>query len=105
MKSLRVVGGKDQITGAGLVLRVRCDARIGVDGIEQSLACNRAALATHVHMIGPKDRLLPDAGLDKRQRIIGKLALRSFHTSLSRTCWTEHRTLAVSGGPQCTSPH
>src|SRR5262249_12887788 len=93
MKSLLVVCGKDQITGEVLVLRVRFDDLIGVDGIENSLACNRAALETHVHMIGPKDRLLPDAGLDKRQRIIGKLALRRFHNSLSRTCWTEHRTL------------
>src|SRR5262249_5408951 len=96
MKSFLVVCGKDQITGEVLVLRVRFDDLIGVDGLENRLAGNRAALETHVHMIGPQDRLLPDAGLDNRQRIIGKLALRRFHTSLSRTCWTEHRTLALT---------
>src|SRR5262249_21370319 len=96
MKPLLVMCGKDQITWEVLVLRVRFDDLIGVNGLENSLACNRAVLETHVNLIGPKDRLLPDAGLDKRQRIIGKLTLGRFHTSLSYTCWTEHRTLAVS---------
>src|SRR4029453_19283471 len=96
MKSLLVVCGKDQVTWEVLVLRVRFDDLIGLNGLENRLACNRAALETHVNMIGPKDRLLPNAGLDKRQRIIGKLTLRRFHTSLSHTCWTEHRTPAFS---------
>jgi hypothetical protein len=82
MKPLLVVCGKDQITWEVFVLRVRFDDLLGVNGLENSLACNRAVLETHVNMIGPKDRLLPDAGLDKRQRIIGKLTLRRFHESI-----------------------
>src|SRR5262249_50699518 len=97
--------GKDQITWAVRVLRVRFDALIGIDGIENRLTCNRAALETHVNMIGPKDRLLPDAGLDKCQRIIGKLTLRRFHPSLSGRCWTEHRTPAVSRRAMDGLPH
>src|SRR5262245_43613012 len=96
MKPLLVAYGQDQIIGEVLVLRVRFDDLIGVNGLENGLACNRAALETHVHMIGPKDPLMPNAGLDKRQRILGKLTLRRFHISLSHTCLTEHRTLRLS---------
>jgi len=42
-----------------------------------------AVLQTHVDVIGPKERLLPDARPDKSQWIIGQLMLRSVHTELN----------------------
>src|SRR5437762_4875262 len=100
MKHLFVVFGKHQRTREVLIPGIGCDDLIGVRSIENGLACNRAVLQAHVDVIGPKNRLLPDARFYKGQRIIGKLMLRSVHIELTRTCWTEHLTLGVRRGGQ-----
>src|SRR5712691_7351871 len=53
MKHPLVGFGKGQITWEVLVFRVGFDDLIGVDGIENGLACNRPAVETHVNVIGP----------------------------------------------------
>jgi hypothetical protein len=48
------------------------------------LACNRPALETHVHVIGPKDRPLPDACLDKCSPLDDPRSVRRFCLQMPR---------------------
>ena len=84
MKHLLVVFGKGQIAWEVLVSRVSVDDLIGVDGIENGLACNQPALETHVHVRGPKDRPLPDACLDKCSPLDDPRSVRRFCLQMHR---------------------